>query len=467
LKGKTHQEVIMKNPFKRLLSILLVMVLSFTLSLGAFAAPSSDIKVQIGEKTISFTDQEPVIINGRTFLPVRAVFEALGAEVTYHPETKTAQAVRGNTSVQLASGSDTMTVTRGGATQTIKMDVACFIENNRMMVPTRFAAEAFGCSVGWDAEDKTVIILDVDSLLDKNNAQYTLMDKLMSYGGKFSQGVSVAGTFDFSFKINSDGTMIPVVSSGTINEIVDSNAVNMDIHMTTDLQSLIDRLKAEEVDDDTVMLLTMLKDVKMEYIYNIKDAMMYIRCPLLSNLTGEDPNAWFSTDLKAFYSELKLDINTITDLATVQGKGSQGFANYLKDYVRQMPLTDTASAATMAQALSLINSSFSDGAFTQSGNTYTSICNIDGDGTEISLSLSLKLSNDALVGYGIAFSVTDGDANLSIKIAMDENDKMDVSLDAFLEDVFEIDIDATLRYSKPTKPAVTSPAAGSVIIPME
>lgn len=457
----------MKKPFTRLLSILLVMVLSFTLSLGAFAAPASDIKVQIGENTVSFSDQKPIIVNGRTFLPVRAVFEALGAEVTYNSETKTAQAVRGSTSVQLVSGSDTITVTRGDDTQTIKMDVACFIENNRMMVPTRFAAEAFGCSVGWDAENRTALILDADSLLGKNDAKYTLMDKLLSYSGKYSQGASIAGTFDFSFKISSDGTMIPVVSSGTINEVFDGNAINMDISITTDIKSLIDKLKTEEVDDDTAMLLSMLENIKVEYIFNIKDAIMYIRCPLLSNMTGGDPNAWYSMDFKALYSELELDINPITDLSAVQSNYAQGFENYLKVILNNIPLTDATSAAELAQALSFINSTFSDSAFTKNGNTYTSSRSIDEDGTNITFSFSLTLANDAVVGYNATLSMTGTDFNLSLKYAMDENDKMNVSLDAYMEDVVDINFDAVLQYSKPAKPAATSPAADSVIIPME
>lgn len=116
------------------------------------------IKVQVNGSYLSF-DQPPVIINGRTLVPLRAIFEALGAEVEWEAETKSIMAFKGDIGVLMYIDSAVMTKgIVGGTAADITLDTAPTIINGRTMVPARAAAEAFGCSVNWDSSTKTVII---------------------------------------------------------------------------------------------------------------------------------------------------------------------------------------------------------------------------------------------------------------------------------------------------------------------
>ena len=122
------------------------------------SAPSTAISVQLDGRNLSFPDAAPEARDGRTFLPVRTVFEAMGAEVSYSPAAQTITAFRDGTTVTMALGGTTATVERSGVTTHIPMDAAPYAHDNRTYVPVRFAAQAFGCAVGWDAGDRTVIL---------------------------------------------------------------------------------------------------------------------------------------------------------------------------------------------------------------------------------------------------------------------------------------------------------------------
>jgi len=133
---------------------------------GGVAAPqvpaqNNEITVIINGAPISF-DQPPIIQGGRTLVPMRAIFEAMGAEVTWHESTQTAQGARGTTLVTLWIGHNIMTVSSTISVDTLNftLDVPPQIIGGRTLVPARAIAEAFGADVYWDASTQTVIITE-------------------------------------------------------------------------------------------------------------------------------------------------------------------------------------------------------------------------------------------------------------------------------------------------------------------
>ena len=131
--------------------LALVLIVSSFSAMSVFAA--DEIKVSINDKLQTY-DQMPVIIEGRTLVPMRAIFESLGASIEWVDETKMVTGTKGDTVVKIQIGKTTAIV--NGKAQ--KLDVAAQIVSGRTMVPARFVAEALGCEVGWDADTKTVLI---------------------------------------------------------------------------------------------------------------------------------------------------------------------------------------------------------------------------------------------------------------------------------------------------------------------
>ncbi|MFA4931759.1 MAG: stalk domain-containing protein [Caldisericia bacterium] len=104
-------------------------------------------------------DAPPIIVNGVTFVPLRFVGEALGAEVTWSPALQVVFLVKGSSQVQLTVGSK-LAIIDGRITQLLE---APRIQNGRTMVPLRFISEAFGADVTWDQATKAVTVSLADA----------------------------------------------------------------------------------------------------------------------------------------------------------------------------------------------------------------------------------------------------------------------------------------------------------------
>ncbi|HTV93997.1 MAG TPA: copper amine oxidase N-terminal domain-containing protein [Verrucomicrobiae bacterium] len=129
---------------------------SIVLATGAFAAPvlaqqSVGVTVIVNGTTMSF-DQPPVEQAGRVFVPLRGVFEQLGASVVY--QNGQINATGDGRTVSLQIGSTQATV--DGQPQTL--DQAPFVQGSRTLVPLRFVAQALGASVDWNNNTSTVTI---------------------------------------------------------------------------------------------------------------------------------------------------------------------------------------------------------------------------------------------------------------------------------------------------------------------
>lgn len=114
---------------------------------------NSGIYVTLDGKKIQF-DVPAQIISDRTLVPLRAIFEALGATVDWDSSTQTVTSSKNNTVIKVTIGNNIMKKNN----ENIELDVPAQIISDRTLVPARAVAEAFGCNVDWDSETKTVII---------------------------------------------------------------------------------------------------------------------------------------------------------------------------------------------------------------------------------------------------------------------------------------------------------------------
>jgi hypothetical protein len=114
---------------------------------------NSVIQVHLDGKTLEF-DQPPLIVDGRTLVPFRSIFEALGASVKYIADTKTVIANKTVTTITLKIGSTKTQVDD----RTVELDVTARVVNGRTMVPLRFVGEAMGSEVTWNGATRTISI---------------------------------------------------------------------------------------------------------------------------------------------------------------------------------------------------------------------------------------------------------------------------------------------------------------------
>lgn len=143
--------------------LFMLFIFCFILIPPADATVNTTPAVILNDTPLSF-DVPPKIENGRTLVPLRAIFEALGATVEWDGNTKTVTAYKAGTVIKLQIGNKTAFKNN----QAVDLDVPAKIENGRTLVPLRFISESLGCEVNWNGTNRRVLIKSSPSPEAKN-----------------------------------------------------------------------------------------------------------------------------------------------------------------------------------------------------------------------------------------------------------------------------------------------------------
>lgn len=111
------------------------------------------IKVKINDEYVMF-DQLPVTQNSRTLVPMRGIFERLGAEIEWDNKNNTVIAKKDGIRIVVPINSKYITIND----KQVEMDISAQIINGRTLVPIRFVSEALNADIKWDEQSKTVMI---------------------------------------------------------------------------------------------------------------------------------------------------------------------------------------------------------------------------------------------------------------------------------------------------------------------
>ena len=143
---------------------LLTLALGAGLGIAAQAqAPAP--QIYLNNQVLS-TEVSPIQQNGRVLVPMRSIFEDLGATVNYNDLNRSITATKGDTVIRMALGSSNATV-NGLA---YKLDVPAKAYYGRTLVPLRFVSEAMGAKVDYNANTRVVMISGRD-YAGGNNSQ--------------------------------------------------------------------------------------------------------------------------------------------------------------------------------------------------------------------------------------------------------------------------------------------------------
>ena len=110
-------------------------------------------------------DTPPVIKDGRTLIPVRALTQAFGAQVNWNAEEKKITILKDDVEMVLQIDSN-ITYVNG---EEVEIDVPAEIMNSRTVVPLRFIVENMGLKLNWDDETETIEITDEEVIIDEDD----------------------------------------------------------------------------------------------------------------------------------------------------------------------------------------------------------------------------------------------------------------------------------------------------------
>ena len=148
---------------KKCIIVSLILSILFAIS----AVVKADIKVLVNNEPVLF-DSKPIIKDGRTLVPLRAIFEKLGATVDWNDSEKTINALKDDKTLLLTIGSKAAFVNG----ERKELDVAPEISGGRTLVPVRFIGESLECTVNWDDKTRTVNIYEKGFVLNKLRIHY-------------------------------------------------------------------------------------------------------------------------------------------------------------------------------------------------------------------------------------------------------------------------------------------------------
>lgn len=431
--------------FKRFGAALLsVLILSAALTgpvLAAEPAQSDGITVQLDGKNLAFTDAAPEITNDRTFLPFRAVLEAMGAEVGYDAGTSTVSAQKGDIKIAMVPGQTALTVTEGGQTRTETMDVAPYIKasNSQTYIPVRYAAEAFGYNVGWDQGNRTVILVDVDALF--GDATFQLMDNLAAYSNKQDavENMSLAGnlTMNVTDKTSMELTK-PISFKGSLDGVIGEKGVQLTGKVDgATIAAMFGTVVGGGADVGAIFQELMgatMPDVSAELRADLDTKMLYCCLPAL--LTGEPADAWYSLDLSALQDQLPSWITDMDQLTQLQAQlQDAGIREALVAVLQSLPVYNSTSSYEVVSLLAnTYKSTLSDQVFTQNGNTYVAQTTLE---NIMNMTVTLTQEGDDIVAADIKMSCEVDESGSKMIMTMDmhaASDKVDMVMKLSQED---------------------------------
>lgn len=148
----------------RIFTIIMIIIL-ILLSSVSFAEP---IMINLDGSQLSMPI-DPILHDGRTLVPLRPMFEALGARVDWDNDTRTVTATLDDKIIILQINNKIATVNGNE----IELDVAGKLINGSTFIPVRFIAESLGAKVDWNPNSKTVIIISNTTAMSSTTYKVT------------------------------------------------------------------------------------------------------------------------------------------------------------------------------------------------------------------------------------------------------------------------------------------------------
>ncbi len=187
---------------KRLLLPIVFAMILVLLSTGAVLGANSYEATLVLDGELVESDVPPLLVqdeetgNWRTIVPLRAVFEGMGGDVTWDGTARIATVTLGNTMVQLAIDSKTAFV--NGVQK--ELDVPAQIIDNRTMIPLRFVGEALQCGVEWDNATRTVYITSPEELPYTGVYSITMQENETLYRVEILADSMITGIRNFAYE---------------------------------------------------------------------------------------------------------------------------------------------------------------------------------------------------------------------------------------------------------------------------
>lgn len=259
------------------------------------------INISLNGEWMTFGDAAPLAVEGRTMVPFRAFFEAMGAEVTYEKGHITAVLESGD-ALELDVDSTVLTWNEGDQLHEVDMGLTPYARNGRVYIPVRFAAEAMGLEVAWNDYLEVASLTDWDAMAADIDQNFTHLNALLAASMasvdpeqvyQSSETFQLSGTL-YGEKEN-DTAFFTLTGEGLVRG--DGRMVSGSVKLDLDAGDMAGTVFSQ-LPEDAAAILKDLNGAGLEVLLNGEEGVCYLRGALMPLLTDGlmDAETWLVLD---------------------------------------------------------------------------------------------------------------------------------------------------------------------------
>lgn len=353
------------------------------------------------------SDVRPIMKDDHVYIPFRAVFEALGADISYDTAHKTVTAQRETRTISFRP--DAANYVMNGVS--VATDQPAFVQNGRIYVPVRFASQALGVAVGWDGDNRTVIILDKEKLIQRYRGQFKILKQYLQHWDFLADNnFALQGTFTMQTQLDASDyedeapDLVPLKLNVEMNALTSYASVNLNTVIQLDLETLLKKVwGAGSIDQEMLRFISKLKQFQVQCILDLEKGKIYLKSDLLDLLEGER-NAWYCITLQDYLDDEEYD-----ELLQMLQESTQGQRQRLKvdlddliqEYISALPVDNIYTARKTLRLLQAAYRFVGDNSLGKTADGYVHSVG----GTEEDYESNLKFLTDQNTVTGIQLSL--------------------------------------------------------------
>lgn len=475
---------------KKFLSLVLSLALALALAVPSYAAEpaaqAETVGVIVDGERVAFSDAMPELRSGNTMVPLKALVEALGGQVT----------PLSGTLLCTFDGADG----QEGTEISVRPDGSSYYKNGYTYVPVRDIAEPLGYDVFWDSGERAAVLIDRQAVIDQIDQQFTILNGALT---QLQQGQDLDKNYrtqmdyvlsvDALDEISGERTQVDITLSA--ETITSADAIELELHADlSDLGDLIlgDMAKNGYITDlQAAAVGKALEDLTLEGRYDLTTGDLYFRFPALAQLnelTGWTASSddWYHLTLPAMSSledlggawldTLGISQDLLEQIQSGELNSIGGIIYFYSVLFSDAPSQITGNAEMAAQVMAQL---FGDDNFQTSGSTrklhigtedLEALLGQEGLLEEMFKTLGLDLTvhedGSLSIALDLAFqeAYLDGDS-ASVAGNMElSSDKVEVELTLHLSDLINLQYNLTETMQETTDPPQTTPPTGANVV---
>lgn len=313
------------------------------------AGGSADgINVMVDGRCVPYGGVRPVLSGDVVLAPLASTMAQMGVQTGWDHLGAATLYRQGTTLYHKPGTAQMRVVSRDGASTTLELGTASYLQDGEIMIPLAPLAEHLGFQGGWDSEYETLVLVDAQTFRAQVAPRFTHMDRVIAtLMGALLPGSEGAQEIQFSLEMEFDGSPVTLKGQELSNELASNVALELSID-----PALLDQLLMDELplDPQEQALVDQMKQLRLEGIVDRAQGLVYLRSPLLALLTEQlsQENAWVSISSQEIPS---LSDQMLTMMAIQQLSGNQSMAQQLLSQHLQEGYANFHSYADLQQAL--------------------------------------------------------------------------------------------------------------------